>query len=113
MSYLGLTPSESSSGERRRQGTITKAGNPFARRALIERAWSYRYPTQVSRHLQLRFEELPKAIQDISWKAQVCLCKRFRPLTARGKHANQVVVAIAREMAAFIWAIAREVPSAR
>jgi hypothetical protein len=58
-------------------------------------------------------EELPQAIQDISWKAQVRLCTRFRPLTARGKHANQVVVAIAREMAAFVWAVAREVQSAR
>jgi transposase len=113
MSYLGLTPSEYSSGERRRQGTITKAGNTFARRALIEGAWSYQYPAKVSRHLQLRLEELPKAIQDIRWKAQVRLCKRFRQLTARGKHANQVIVAIAREMAAFVWAIAREVPIAR
>jgi transposase len=113
MSSLGLTPSEYSSGERRRQGTITKAGNTFARRALIEGAWAYRYPAKVSRHLQLRLEQVPKPIQNISWKAQVRLCKRFRSLTARGKHANQVVVAIAREMAAFIWAIAREVPSAR
>jgi transposase len=112
MSYLGLTPSEYSSGARRRQGTITKAGNTFARRALIEGAWAYRYPAKVSRHLQLRLEQVPKTIQNISWKAQVRLCKRFRYLTARGKHANQVV-AIAREMAAFIWAIAREVPSAR
>jgi transposase len=113
MSYLGLTPSAYSSGERRRQGTITKAGNTFARRALIEGAWAYRYPAKVSRHLQLRLEQLPQAIQTIGWKAQVRLCKRFRHLTARGKHANQVVVAIAREMAAFIWAIAREVPIAR
>jgi transposase len=110
MSSLGLTPSEYSSGERRRQGGITKAGNTFARRALIEGAWAYRYPAKVSRHLQLRLAQLPQAIQHISWKAQVRLCKRFRHLTARGKHANQVVVAIAREMAAFIWAIAREVP---
>ncbi len=113
MSSLGLTPSEYSSGERRRQGTITKAGNMFARRALIEGAWAYRYPAKVNRHLQLRLEQVPKPIQNISWKAQVRLCKRFRALTARGKHAIQVVVAIAREMAAFIWAIAREVPSAR
>jgi transposase len=112
MSYLGLTPSEYSSGDRRRQGTITKAGNTFARRALIEGAWAYRYPAKVSRHLQVRLERVPKTIQDISWKAQVRLCKRFRRLTTRGKHANQVVVAIAREMAAFIWAIAREVPGA-
>lgn len=113
MSYLGLTPSEYSSGERRRQGTITKAGNTFARRALIEGAWAYRYPAKVSRHLQLRLETRPRAVQCIGWKAQVRLCKRYRHLTARGKHANQVVVAIAREMAAFIWAITREVQGAR
>jgi transposase len=110
MSYLGLTPSEYSSGERRRQGTITKAGNTHARRALVEGAWAYRYPAKVSRHLQLRLEELPKPIQDISWKAQIRLCKRYRQLSARGKHANQVVVAIARELIAFMWAIAKEVP---
>jgi transposase len=113
MSSRGLPPSEYSSGARRRQGTITKAGNTFARRALIEGAWASRYPAKVSRHLHVRLEQGPKTIQDLSWKAQVRLCKRFRSLTARGKHANQVVVAIAREMAAFIWAITREVSSAR
>jgi transposase len=113
MSYLGLTPSAYSSGERRRQGTITTAGQTFARRALIEGAWAYRYPAKVSRHLHWRVDTVPQAIQPIGWTAQVRLCKRFRHLTARGKHANQVVVAIAREMAAFIWAIAREVPIAR
>jgi transposase len=110
MGYLGLTPSESSSGERRRQGSITKAGNTHARRALVEGAWAYRYPTKVSRHLQLRLENQPKAIQDISWKAQVRLCTRYRRLLARGKHANQVVVAIARELVGFMWAIAQQVP---
>jgi transposase len=109
MSYLGLTPSEHTTGERRRQGAITKTGNSHARRALIEGAWAYRYPAKVSRHLQLRLEKLPQVIQDISWKAQVRLCKRYRRLMARGKNANQVVVAIAREMAAFVWAIARAV----
>jgi transposase len=112
MSYLGLTPSEYSSGERRRQGGITKAGNGHARRALVEGAWAYRYPAKVSRHLQLRLEKLPAEIQAISWKAQVRLCRRYRRLSARGKHVNQVVVAIAREMAAFAWAIARIVPLA-
>jgi transposase len=112
MNYLGLTPSEYSSGERRRQGGITKTGNMHARRALVEGAWAYRYPAKVSRHLQLRLEKLPKGIQDISWKAQVRLCKRYRQLGARGKHANQVVVAIARELAAFMWAIAQQVPVA-
>lgn len=110
MGYLGLTPSASSSGERRRQGSITKAGNTHARRALVEGAWAYRYPAKVSRHLQLRLENQPKAIQDISWKAQVRLCTRYRRLLARGKHANQVVVAIARELVGFMWAIAQQVP---
>jgi transposase len=110
MNYLGLTPSEYSSGERRRQGGITKAGNTHARRALVEGAWAYRYPAKVSRHLQLRLETLPAEVQAIGWKAQVRLCKRYRRLIARGKHANEVVVAIAREMAAFAWAIARIVP---
>jgi len=64
----------------------------------------------VSRHLQLRREKHPKAIQDSSWKAQGRLCKRYRKLIARGKHATQVVVAIARELIGFMWAIAKEIP---
>jgi transposase len=110
MKFLGLIPSEYSTGERRRQGAITKAGNTHARRALVEGAWAYRYPAKVSRHLQLRLETQPKAIQDLSWKAQVRLCKRYRRLIARGKHANQVVVAIARELIGFMWAITKQVP---
>jgi len=110
MKFLGLIPSEYSSGERRRQGTITKAGNTHARRALVEGAWAYRYPAKVSRHLQLRLETQPKVIQDISWKAQVRLCQRDRRLVAKGKHANVVTVAIARELVGFMWAIAKEVP---
>jgi transposase len=110
LQFLGLIPSEYSTGERRRQGSITTAGHTQARRALVEGAWAYRYPAKVSRHLQLRLEQQPKAIQDISWKAQVRLCKRYRKLIARGKHANQVVVAIARELIGFMWAIAKEVP---
>ena len=110
MKFLGLIPSEYSSGERRRQGSITKAGNTHARRALVEGAWAYRYPATISRHLQLRLENPPKAIQDISWKAQVRLCKRYRRLMARGKHANQVVVALARELVGFMWAIAKQIP---
>src|SRR5499433_3920898 len=110
MSYLGLTPSEYSTGERRQQGGITKTGNSHARRALVEGAWAYRYPAKISRHLQLRLEKVSKPIQAISWKAQIRLCKRYRQLSARGKNANQVVVAIARELSAFMWAIAQEVP---
>jgi transposase len=110
MKILGLIPSEYSSGERRRQGSITKAGNAHARRALVEDVWAYRYVAKVSRHLQLRLEHQPKAIQDISWKAQVRLCKRYRRLMARGKNPNQVVVAIARELVGFMWAMAKHVP---
>jgi transposase len=110
MKCLGLIPSEYSSGERRRQGTMTTAGNTHARRALVEGAWSSRDPANVSRHRQLRLEPQPTAIQDISWKAPVRLCKRFRRLMARGKHANQVVVAMARELVGFMWAMAKQVP---
>jgi transposase len=107
--FVGLNPSEHSSGARRRLGGITKTGNSRARRALIEAAWAYRYPAKVSEHIQKRIDGLPKPIQDIGWKAQVRLCKRYRRLTARGKHANVAVTAIARELLAFMWAIAKEV----
>lgn len=110
MGYLGLTPSEYSSGAHRRLGGITKTGNGHARRVLVEGAWAYRYPAKVSRHLQLRLESLPQNIQDISWRAQVRLCKRYRRLSGRGKHANKITVAIARELAAFVWAVAKETP---
>jgi transposase len=108
--FVGLIPSEYTSSTKRRQGSITKTGNPRARRALVEGAWAYRHPAKVSPQIQKRLENLPKSIQDIGWKAQVRLCKRFRRLTSRGKHATVAVTAIARELVAFMWAIAREVP---
>jgi len=108
--FLGLVPSEDSSGDRRRLGGITKAGNGHARRVLVEGAWAYRFPAKVSPHIQKRLEGLPQTVRDIAWKAQVRLCRRFRRLQARGKNPNVVVTAIARELAAFMWAIAREVP---
>lgn len=110
--YLGLSPSEYSSGDKRRQGGITKSGNTHARRVLVEGAWAYRYTAKVSRIIQVRQENLPQSIKDISWKAQVRLCKRYRRLISRGKHSNVAVVAIARELASFMWAIAQEVKSA-
>jgi len=109
MSYLGLVPSESSSGEHRRLGGITKCGNSRARRLLVEGAHSYRYAANISTELQKRQEALPKEIIDIAWKAQLRLCRRYQRLLNRGKHRNVVVTAIAREMAAVIWQIAREV----
>jgi transposase len=108
--FVGLVPSEYSSGTARRQGGITKAGNGRARRVLVEAAWAYRYPAKVSLHIQQRIDQLPKALQDLGWKAPVRLCKRYRRLVARGKHPNVVVTAIARELIAFRWAIARAMP---
>src|SRR5438876_938373 len=110
MSYLGLTPSEYSSGERRRLGGITKAGNRHARRVLIEAAKAYRHRAKVSEQIQVRQEHLPAVIRDIAWRAQVRLCGRYRKLLARGKHPNTVAAAIARELAAFMWAIAKARP---
>jgi transposase len=109
MAYLGLVPSEHSSGARLRRGGITKAGNAHARRALIEGAWTYRMQARVSRKLHDRLESLPQEICDIAWKAQVRLCSRWRRLAALGKPKVVVTTAIAREMTGFIWAIARQV----
>jgi hypothetical protein len=78
----------------------------------VEGAWAYRYPAKVSRHVPLRLDTPPKILQDISWKAHVRLCKRYRQLVARGKHANLVTVAIARELAGCMWAIATPLPVA-
>ena len=110
MAYLGLVPSEHSSGASVRRGGLTKAGNSAARRLLIEASWTYRFPARVSRELLLRQEEQPKPIREIAWKAQLRLCARYRKLARSGKPANVVTAAIARELAGFIWAIARRVP---
>jgi transposase len=85
MAYLGLVPSEYSSGRTRRQGGITKAGNGAARRMLIEAAWSYRFPARISREQLLRQGRLAKPIRDIAWKAQERLCRRYRRLARAGK----------------------------
>jgi transposase len=109
MAYLGLVPSEHSSGTSVKRGGITKAGNSAARRLLIEAAWSYRFPARISRVLLLRQENQPKPIRDIAWKGQVRLCARYRKLARTGKPANVVTTAIARELTGFVWAIARQV----
>jgi transposase len=106
MAYLGLVPSEHSSGATRRQGAITKAGNGAARRMLIEAAWSYRFPARISRELLLRQEGLTQPIRDTAWKAQERLCRRYRKLARAGKPPTVVTAAIARELAGFVWAIA-------
>ena len=109
MAYLGLVPAEHSSGPKRRLGAITKAGNSPARRMLVEIAHQYRYPARVSPVIARRQAELPKAVTDVAWQAQTRLCARFRRLAARRLPTNKVVVAIARELTGFVWAIAREV----
>ncbi len=114
MAYLGLTPSERSTGETVRRGGITKAGNGAARRMLVECAWHYRHPARVGAAKQLKIAALPKQIAAIAWKAQTRLCARYRAMTGKGKKPAIATVAIARELAAFIWAIARETqPAAR
>src|SRR5512136_554070 len=109
MGYLGLVRSESSTGDTVNRGGITKAGNGRARRVLVEAAWSYRYPPRVSREKQMKVAAAPRAVREIAWKAQMRLCGRFRSLTRKGKRPTVVATAIARELAAFIWAINREV----
>ena len=109
MAYLGLTPSESSTGESVKRGGITKAGNTRARRLLIEAAWSYRFPPRLSKDMQTSVGAAPPTAREIAWKAQMRLCSRFRTLTRKGKRSTIVVTAIARELSAFIWAINREV----
>lgn len=109
MAYLGLVPTESSSGGKTRRGSLTKCGNSRARRLLIEGAHTYKHKANISVELQRRQEGLPKEIVDIAWHAQQRLCRRYQRLLQKGKHRNIVVAAIAREMIAYIWAIAREV----
>jgi len=109
MSFLGLVPAESSTGDTIRRKGLTLAGNRRARRALVEAAWTYRFPARVSEALRARLDGLPKGIRDIAWKAQIRLCARYRRLSGVGKKLSVVVAAIAREIAAFLWAIGREV----
>jgi transposase len=109
---LGLIPSEYSSGEQRRQGSLPQAGTVHARSALVEGAWAYRDPAQGSRHLQLRLAPQPTVIQDISGNAQGRRGQRSRRLVARGKHPTVVTVAMARELPGFMWAMAKQMPGA-
>jgi transposase len=109
MAFLGLVPGERSTGGTVRRAGLTLAGNRRARRVLVEAAWSYRHPARVSETLRVRLDGLPKPVRDIAWKAQVRLCGRYRRLSATGKKLPVVIAALAREMAAFLWAIGRQV----
>jgi len=113
MGYLGLVPSESSTGDKVKRGGITKAGNGRARRILVEAAWAYRHPARVGREKQAKVAAAPRRVREIAWKAQMRLCRRFRALERKGKRKTVVATAIARELAAFVWAINREVMAAR
>jgi transposase len=106
MAYLGLVPSEHSSGPKRRNGAITKAGDIHARTLLIEAAHSYRFPARVARHKLVAVDAVPEAVREITWKAQTRLCQRYRHMIAKGKLRQVVVTAIARELAGFVWSIA-------
>lgn len=113
MAYLGLVPSEHSSGQSVFRGGITKTGNGHVRRALVEAAQAYSLPAKVSRVILGRQDGLPQAVLDIAWKAQVRLCGKFRRLTTKGKPRNKAVTAVARELSGFMWDVARIVrPSA-
>jgi transposase len=112
MAYLGLVPSEASTGDTVRRGPITKAGNRRARRTLVECAWSYQHPPRVGKKKQEKVAAAPRAVREIAWKAQCRLCGRYRALIRKGKLKNVAITAVARELAAFIWAISREVTTA-
>jgi transposase len=111
MAYLGLVPSEYSSGGNTRRGGITKTGNSHVRRVLVEAAWTYRHAARKTAVLQRRAERTPPVIQDIAWSAQKRLCQKYRALEGKGKLKVQVCTAVARELAGFIWAIGHALPS--
>lgn len=113
MGFLGLVPSERSTGESVRRGGLTKTGNSRARRVLIESAWTYRHPPRLSTKKRFLVARAPHSVREIAWKAQTRLSARTRALAAKGKRSTVVVAAVARELAGFIWAIGREVAPAR
>ena len=104
-SFVGLVPSEYSSGARRRQGAITRTGNAHARRMLVECAWSYRFPARQTMHLKRKAKDAPEEAKKIAWRAQKRLCGRYRKLMFAGKNTRQTTVAVARELVGFIWDI--------
>ena len=110
MKYLGVVPSEHSSGPSKVRGGITKTGNGHVRRVLVEAAWTYRHPARKSAVLQRRAEKAPEAVQEIAWSAQKRLCARYRMFEAKGKPRVQICTAIARELVGYIWAIGQVLP---
>ena len=107
MAYVGLVPSEHSSGARRHQGGITRTGNGHVRRTLVESAWSYRFPARRTAHLERKAAAASDEAKEIAWKAQRRLCGRYRHLLQAGKNSKQANVAVARELSGFVWDIVR------
>ena len=105
MSFLGLVPSEKSSGGSIKKGNITKTGNSHVRRLLVEASWTYRHNARKTAHIQRKAKHTTDEVQEISWSAQKRLCQRYRELGDRGKLKVQVCTAIARELTGYIWAI--------
>ena len=108
MSYVGLVPSEESTGKRRRQGSITRCGNGHLRRILVEAAWHYRHMPGMSKELRRRNQGVAEGVRHIAWEAQKRLNKRLYHLIHAGKSSNKAVIALARELAGFIWAVGQE-----
>jgi transposase len=108
MAFVGLVPSEYSSGGTQQRGRITRTGNRHVRTTLIESAWNNRFRPQVSRDLKKRHEGIAPAVCAIAFKAQHRLHSRYKKLTGRGKDSKKTVTAMARELAGFVWAIARQ-----
>lgn len=107
MGFLGLVPSIHASGPTKREGAITKTGNSRARRLLVEAAWAYRHPARRTAHLKRKAKNASDEAKEISWKAQKRLCGRYRSLVHSGKNTKQAAVAVARELAGFVWDVAR------
>ncbi len=110
MAYLGLVPGENSSGEKHRRGRITRTGNALVRRVLVETAWHYQHRPSVGVALTRRRKGQPGRVIAIADKAQQRLCRRFRKLAAEHKPAPKIAVAIARELAGFLWAALQPTP---
>jgi len=108
MAYIGLVPSEDSTGKRRRQGAITRCGNAHLRRILVEAAWHYRHLPLMSKELRRRNQGLAEGVRRIAWEAQKRLNKRLYHLIHAGKSTPKAITAVARELAGFIWAVGQE-----
>ena len=111
MGYLGLVPSERSTGDTVRRGSITKAGNGRLRHMLVESAWTYRFSPKIGKAKLYRLEQNSPKVREIAWKAQTRLTARYRALSARGKKSTVICTAIARELVGFMWPVGREAQS--